>query len=416
MKEIGACLVLLTLYTSAGCGERKEAASTSTSSSPATVSITNSAPADYLQAAVRARISTSTARADASSADASVRQAMRKLLVEAEAHDTAGATLLEKDRYAEALAEFTAATSLYDRVAHGRTQLDSFFTLQRTVEFARQTPEFAGTPEELVKPRSLVEEATRHFAAGDFDKAMEEMQEAVDAYGEIQMNILVDDKSHEKLDKALVIKLGESVILEMLLVRPGSATLEASPGQPRRNLAVRKPFYLGKYEVTQEQWMAVMTSNPSRYTGPKNPVDSLELEKVDAFLKSLNDRISGRRFRLPTESQWEYACRAGTTGKFSFGNDTEQVGEYAWAAEIGPDKTSHPVGQKKCNSWGFFDMHGNVWELCRLGLDGQGQEAISQPNVVLRGGAFNTESFHCESGYRVLGSGLVAMGFRIVAD
>ena len=97
-------------------------------------------------------------------------------------------------------------------------------------------------------------------------------------------------------------------------------------------MTITKPFYLGKYEVTQEQWEAVMGSNPSHFKGPKNPVEKVSWDDCQQFLVKLNAKSGGQggKFVLPTEAQWEYACRAGSTGKFCFGDDEKQLGEYAW--------------------------------------------------------------------------------------
>ena len=150
----------------------------------------------------------------------------------------------------------------------------------------------------------------------------------------------------------------------------------------RHTVAISKAFYLGKYEVTQEQWVAVMGSNPSEFKGRTNPVEKVSWDDVQEFLRRLNSKegtnpplpLPGGEYRLPTEAEWEYACRAGATTTYSFGDDADQVGQYAWYDGNSGEKT-HPVGQLKPNAWGLYDMHGNVYEWCQ---DWYGETYYSQ--------------------------------------
>ncbi len=130
-------------------------------------------------------------------------------------------------------------------------------------------------------------------------------------------------------------------------------------------------FWIGKHPVTQQQYELLMKENPSSFVGPDHPVDSIEKAEADAFCEALtqHEQAAGRlprgwKFDLPTEAQWEYACRAGTTTAYSWGDDPQQAGDYAWYRENAGDRTG-PVGEKRPNPWNLHDMHGNVLEICR---------------------------------------------------
>ena len=184
------------------------------------------------------------------------------------------------------------------------------------------------------------------------------------------------------------VDLNATVNLEMIWVEPGTFTMGSptgglgNPNETEHNATLTKGFYLGKYEVTQAQYEAVMTGNapglsstPSQYSGnPNRPVEKVSLEDAQVFLSVLNEaeRQAGRlpndwAYALPTESQWEYACRAGTTTLFSWGNDYvgSSLANFNWDGEwnTGNDaKETVDAGLYAANPWGFHDMHGNAWE------------------------------------------------------
>jgi formylglycine-generating enzyme required for sulfatase activity/tetratricopeptide (TPR) repeat protein len=130
--------------------------------------------------------------------------------------------------------------------------------------------------------------------------------------------------------------------------------------EPVHKVRIRKPFYLGTYPVTQREWKAVTNKNPSYFKGDDLPVEHVSWDDVQEFIMKLMEKEDTYKYRLPSEAEWEYACRAGTTTRYSFGSESN-IGGYAWYGENSGGKT-HPVGQKKSNSWGLYDMQGNVWE------------------------------------------------------
>jgi formylglycine-generating enzyme required for sulfatase activity len=171
------------------------------------------------------------------------------------------------------------------------------------------------------------------------------------------------------------IDLGHDVKLELVLIPAGSFMMgeerEEIGEKPAHRVTITKPFYLGKYEVSQEQWYAIMGRNPSANLGPDNPVDRVTWDDCQEFIKRLNEKHggNGKVFRLPAEAEWEYACRAGSAGAWCFGDDEWQLGDYAWYSSNSYRETpgrgqTHAVGLKLPNAWGLYDMHGNVLEWC----------------------------------------------------
>jgi formylglycine-generating enzyme required for sulfatase activity len=168
---------------------------------------------------------------------------------------------------------------------------------------------------------------------------------------------------------------------------------EFGMGLERRELVrISSAFYLGKYPVTQAQWEVVMGKNPSTFKEDKNcPVESVTFEEVEHFIRKLNAQKDSACYRLPTEAEWEYACRAGSTTAYCFGDDEGQLEQYAWYKK-NANKTTHPVGKLKPNAWGLYDMHGNVWEWV--------QDKYSETEQVDRGGCWKFDADSCRSGKR----------------
>ncbi|MDF1844156.1 MAG: SUMF1/EgtB/PvdO family nonheme iron enzyme, partial [Rubripirellula sp.] len=180
-------------------------------------------------------------------------------------------------------------------------------------------------------------------------------------------------------------------------------------GKPAHQVTLSKSFLIGTHEVSQEQYERVMGVNPSAFKSPRNPVENVSWENAMDFCSQLSaspsEKSAGRVYRLPSEAEWEYACRAGTTTKYSFG-DLNNSSQYCWHSGNSGGRAS-PVGQKLPNPWGLYDMHGNVWEWC---LDGNGAypaESVTDPvgpksetDHIYRGGSWRHGSDLCSSAIR----------------
>jgi formylglycine-generating enzyme required for sulfatase activity len=189
---------------------------------------------------------------------------------------------------------------------------------------------------------------------------------------------------------------------------------ERHPSEIRHKVTLTKGFYMGVYTVTQEEWQAVMGNNPSNIKGEKKlPVESVSWDDCQEFIKKLrkNDK---KPYRLPTEVEWEYSCRAGTTTPFHFGEtiSTDQA-NYDGNFTYGDGKKGiyrrkpTPVGSFPANVWGLHDMHGNVWQWCQDWHGDYPQEDVVDPQGpkkgvirVLRGGSWIYSPQHCRSAYR----------------
>jgi len=257
--------------------------------------------------------------------------------------------------------------------------------------------------------------------------------------------------------KELTLDLGNKVTMKLALIPAGKFTMGSPDNEkhrsknegPQREVTISKPFYMGVYEVTQEQWTAVMGTTPwkgklwkgKEYTkdGATHAASWISWEDATDFCKKLSTKTgpstglrAGMTVQLPTEAQWEYACRAGSKTRFCYGDDDDysKLDDYAWwnnnAWNIGEsERYAHAVGQKKANDFGLYDMHGNVWEWCAdWWEDSYANAGKADPTGpasgsygVLRGGFFLDDRGCCRSACRVNRDPAVGwgdVGFRVV--
>ena len=204
-----------------------------------------------------------------------------------------------------------------------------------------------------------------------------------------------------------------SIGMEFKLIPAGTFTMGDASGlnnETPHEVTLTKPFKMGVHEVTQDQYEQVMGVNPSEYKGADNPVETVSWEDAVEFCRKLSElpaeKEAGNVYRLPTEAEWEYACRAGTTTKYSFGDDDSELGDYAWHSKNSVLKT-HPVGSKLPNAWGLYDMYGNVGEWCQDWYGEYPSGAVTDPSGatsgslrVFRGGGWFGPAVECRSAGR----------------
>jgi formylglycine-generating enzyme required for sulfatase activity len=185
----------------------------------------------------------------------------------------------------------------------------------------------------------------------------------------------------------------------------------AKSEKPAHPVTLTKPFYMGKYAVTQEQYQAVVGTNPSNFKGKDNLVEQVSWDDAQAFCKKLTEQ-SKQAMRLPTEAEWEFACRAGTMTDYYSGDTEADLAREAWY-EANSKKTTHPVGQKEPNVFGLFDMHGNIWQWCQdwYAEDYYGKSPATDPEGpaqgafrLLRGGSWGLNPVICLAALRYWGN------------
>jgi formylglycine-generating enzyme required for sulfatase activity len=233
-------------------------------------------------------------------------------------------------------------------------------------------------------------------------------------------------------------EITNSIGMKLVLIPKGTFMMGSPESEVRiadatqHEVTISKDYYLGVTEVTQGQYKQVMGTNPSWNQGDKiqvessmHPVEQVSWEDAVEFCKKLSDlpeeKKAGRIYRLPTEAQWEYACRAGSKTAYSFGEGSKSLGDYAWFDQ-NSNRQTHPVGEKKANAWGLYDMHGNVWEWCSDWYGQYPKGAVSDPvgtressNRVFRGGSWYDHFEYCRSARRLgyFPSGRDDFGLRV---
>ncbi len=237
--------------------------------------------------------------------------------------------------------------------------------------------------------------------------------------------------------------LGTGVTLKLVLVPAGTFTMGSPATErgrwkeegPQREVTISTSFHMGMYEVTRAQWKAVMTTMPwgkhHVNATDNNPANCIGWNDAVAFCEALSKK-TGKTVRLPTEAEWEYACRAGTTTAFCFGDDPSRLSAFGWRCDDRSVPTrveGYPVGGKKPNAWGLYDMHGNVSEWCNDWWTAESSYAnanVRDPKGlsvgtyrICRGGSVFTVWQFCRSAFRGVGNpneGLSVQGFRVVVE
>jgi formylglycine-generating enzyme required for sulfatase activity len=247
----------------------------------------------------------------------------------------------------------------------------------------------------------------------------------VDSYGKIV-------KKQELIAYEKIISLPGDVPLAMIYIPAGEFLMGATHDEaeafeneyPQQRVKIATPFYIGKYAVTQEQYQAVMGMNPSTFQGKKRPAESMTWDAAKVFCQKLST-FTGTACRLPYDAEWEYACRAGTTTPFYFGETiTTELANYngdypyAQAAQGRYRLETTEVGHFPPNAFGLYDMHGNVSEWCEDAWDNALDDDFLSPNDrLLRGGSWDCHACYCRSAYRAFNAGAFFMtGLRVVSD
>lgn len=224
----------------------------------------------------------------------------------------------------------------------------------------------------------------------------------------------------------LEIRWSNALSMEFLLIFPGEFVMGSPTDEKGREhnetqvfTRLTEPFYLSRFPVTISQWSAVMYTNPISLAN-QFPITGITYEEASAFCSGLKNFIglpTGWVYTLPTEAQWEYCCRAGSSTRYFFGEADTRLNDYAWYNSTGISE----VGRKKANGWGLFDIVGNVWEMCRDSWQdvlpgGEDPEVTNGNGHVSRGGCFQSTSVECRSACRARQGkswGHEMLGFRV---
>jgi formylglycine-generating enzyme required for sulfatase activity len=305
--------------------------------------------------------------------------------------------------------------------------------LIQRVDFTTRSPDEEAALNRLVcdlrvsQPGPPASEKTESQEIGPIAASYPEQERRVTLINPLEPTISAGPKRGRSL-YASQPEVRNSIGMEFVLIPAGEFLMGSNDGRaderPVHKVGISQPFYLGRYTVTQAQWEAVMGNNPSCVkSDPNRPVDNISWEEVQKFIQWLNAREDGKSYRLPTEAEWEYAARAGSSTAYCFGNDESRLGEYAWY-EANAGGQTHPVGQLRPNAWGLYDIHGNVWEWVQDWYEEYPAEAVTDPqgpssgsDRVHRGGSWCNyarlcRSAHCD--FDTPGFRYSYLGFRLL--
>lgn len=237
-----------------------------------------------------------------------------------------------------------------------------------------------------------------------------------------------------ELETPVTRKMVNGVGMRFVLIPAGTFLMGQSETEggdedelPQHQVTFTQPFYLQTTPVTQGQWVEVMGENPAYFHegGQDCPVENVSWEEAQEFINQLNHLEGTDDYRLPTEAEWEYACRAGSGERFCFGDQEAELKNYAWY-EANSRESTHPVGRLRANAWGLYDMHGNVFEWCQDWFGPYPSDPVTDPpgppggeHRVLRGGSWNSMAEDVRCAYRLRltpGYRYRHEGFRVARD
>jgi formylglycine-generating enzyme required for sulfatase activity/predicted Ser/Thr protein kinase len=288
--------------------------------------------------------------------------------------------------------------------------------------------EMRGAVEGLIQAKSKPNPEWEKMEA-EHKKRMEELRKKEEEL-QAREKVVVQERKIDTVNTTVITKqtpdsFTNSLGMEFVLIPAGEFMMGAVPQdneafdneafdneKPQHKVRITKPFYMGKYPVTQEEWEKLMGNNPSSFSkaGKRAPVEQVSWNDCKEFINKLNQK-EGKTYRLPTEAEWEYSARGGDSGGstiYTYGDDVSKLGDYAWFDD-NSGNTTHPVGQKKPNSLGLYDMMGNIWEWCgdryhdeyyKNTPNADPKGADKGVNRVLRGGSWGGDAGYCRLSYR----------------